>query len=72
MMGKLGYHLDVRNRLVEDDAIDRTHVLLDDLKKRSEALRCLARGVQWDNYSHSVFLGYFNGFGVIASFWRSV
>ena len=57
MMRQLRDHLDVGNRLVENDAIDRVHVLVDDLEQRCEAFRMLAGLIEGDDYSHGKFLG---------------
>ena len=56
VVGQLGDELDFRYGLVENDAIDRLHVLVDNLEQRCEAFR-LARLIQGDDYSHGKFLG---------------
>ena len=46
VMGQLGDQLDVGDRLVEDDAVDRLHVAGDDVEQRLQAFRGAAGGVE--------------------------
>ena len=49
MMRELGDQLDVGDGLVEDDAVDRLHILRDDVEQRLQALACLANIFKWYN-----------------------
>jgi hypothetical protein len=49
MVRELGDQLDVGHRLVEDDAVDRLHVLGNDLEQRLQALRGIPRLFEWDD-----------------------
>ena len=46
MMRQLGDQLDIGDRLVEDDAVDRLHVLRHDVEQRLQAFRGAAGGVE--------------------------
>ena len=59
MMRELGDQLDVGDRLVEDDAVDRLHVLGNDLEQRLEALRRISGLFEWDD----------NAQGMLSSGW---
>lgn len=48
-MRQLGDQLDVGDRLVENDAVDRLHVLGNDLQQRLEALRRVPGLLEWDD-----------------------
>jgi hypothetical protein len=57
MMGELGDELDVRDRFVQDDAIDSAHVLGDEIKDRRKAVRGLTPIFKWNNDTQRSFLG---------------
>ena len=54
MVRELRDQLDVGDRLVEDDAVDRLHVLGDDLEQRLQALRRIPRLFEWDDNAQGV------------------
>ena len=51
VMRQLGDQLDVGDRLVEDDAVDRIHVADDDVEQRLQAFRGAAGRVEFDDLS---------------------
>src|SRR5262249_17057968 len=52
MVGKAGNQLDVGNRLIEDDAVDRLHVGGDDVEQRPQALCGISRLFERDDNTH--------------------
>ena len=54
MVRELGDQLDVRHRLVEDDAVDRLHILRDDVEQRLQALCRIPRLFEWDDDAQGV------------------
>ena len=54
MMRELGDQLDVGHRLVEDDAVDRLHILGDDVEQRLQALCGIPRLFEWDDDAQDV------------------
>ena len=54
MVRELRDQLDVGHRLVEDDAVDRLHVLGDDLEQRLQALCGIPRLFEWDDDAQGV------------------
>ena len=53
VMGKFGYQLDVGHGLIENDAIDRLHVLFDEVHQRFQVLRAFARLIERYNATQS-------------------
>lgn len=53
---QLGDHFDAGNRLVEDDAIDRLHILMHKPGERLEALARIPDFPEWDDYTQGKFL----------------
>ena len=56
MMRQLGYEIDVGNGLVEDDAIDRLHVLVHELEQGLQALGRRPCLIERDNHTHGLNL----------------
>src|SRR6185436_9750038 len=54
MVRKLRNQLDVGYRLVEDDAVDRLHILGDDFDQRLDAFRRVSRLFEWDDNAQFV------------------
>ena len=54
MVRELGDQLDFRHGLVEDDAVDRLHILRDDVEQRLQALRRIPRLFEWDDDAQDV------------------
>jgi hypothetical protein len=46
--------LDIGHRLVEDDAVDRLHILGNDLDQRLDALCGISRLFEWDDHAQVV------------------
>ena len=53
VMGEFRDQLDVGHGLVENDAIDRLHVLVDEVHQRFQVLGAFARLVEWYNATQS-------------------
>jgi hypothetical protein len=57
MMRQRRDQLDVGDGLVEDDAVDRLHILGNDLQQRLDAVCRIARLFEWDDNSQFVLSG---------------
>ena len=57
VMGELEDHLDFGDRLVENDAVDRLHVLGNEVEERFEAFRRASRAFEWYDEAQGRFPG---------------